>query len=287
MKTETLPAEGRAAAEELCGEGPKLKLISDRRGSAVWQVTGPRRSAALKVGAGPEGTVITARETAVLTAVDCRGALLAHGRMEGEAWMLTPWYEGPSTWEALRSVRDGEGNRRQALQTAVEWCEAVARLHAIDWVHCDLQPHHAIHTPDGVQLIDCSWAWHPHKLPPSHLFRGGPPHLLAPEMALTIHGGQRPVAPTRAAEVYTLAAGLWWAITGAWPLDYNAIGINPARLTPAVLRQIIGTRPIPLRGPRVWPEVQEILSGVLTAPAPSRPTAAELAALLGDATREV
>ncbi len=168
----------------------------------------------MKIGAGPEGSAITSREAEALSAMGEAGALLAYGQGRRSAWMVTPWYEGPSTWEALADVRYGDGNLDAGLGRVVELCEAVAQLHQADWVHGDLQPGHAIHTDLGFALIDCSWAWHPERLFPSMLFRGGMPHLLAPELAASVEAGDRPVTPSRAAEVYTLAACLWWAISG-------------------------------------------------------------------------
>ncbi|MFI6209114.1 hypothetical protein ACIBAI_22365 [Streptomyces sp. NPDC051041] len=282
MKTETVPPEAGVAVRAVCGDGTDFQLISDRRGSAVWKAAGPRGTVAVKVGTGPEGAVITAREATVLHAMG-RGRLLAHGRGETAAWMVTPWYDGPSTWEALLDVRAGRGDFESARRYVVGVCGAVAELHAAGWVHGDLQPGHAIHTAEGVALIDCSWAWHPAHLGPSHLFRGGMPHLLAPETAAAVEAGEWPVTTSRPAEVYTVAASLWWAITGAWPLAYDAIGLDPARLTAAVLRRVIGARRIPLCDVRVWPGAQGVLGEVLTAPADSRPTAAELAALLRNA----
>ncbi|MEV0318152.1 hypothetical protein ACIBKX_07800 [Streptomyces sp. NPDC050658] len=271
------PAEARVAAEAACGSDLLLKLISDRRGSAVWRVSGSERVAALKVGSGPEGAAITARETTVLERMRIHGTLLSRGRGHEMAWMLRPWYEGPSSWEAMRSARTGEGPLSLARTRAVELCEAVAQLHATGWVHSDLQPQHDIHTQDGVRFIDMAWAWNPDKLAASPLFMGGLPHLLAPELALSIHKGERPVAPSPSAEVYTLAASLWWAITEEWPLDYGRAGIDASKATAAALREVIGTREMPLRSPRIWPVVQDGLAHVLLAPPETRPSAAELA----------
>ncbi|MFE0099829.1 hypothetical protein [Streptomyces sp. NPDC059009] len=282
MSAEILcPVEALAAVEAVCGEDTVLKLISRRRGSSVWQCSGRLRAVALKVGVGPDGAEITARETKVLIEMGAGHSLLGRGRGFGSgqaaAWMLTPWYDGPSTWEIFREVRASTGRWEAARAHASDLCKAVAQLHAAGWVHADLQPQHAIHTGEGVRLIDCSWAWHPTMLLPSGLFRGGRPHFLAPELARSIHEGVRPVAPLQPAEVYALAASLWTAITGTWPLDYARIGVDPDNLTPAVLRQIIGTQRIPLRGPQVWPDVQDVLREVLTKPAERRLTAAELA----------
>ncbi|MGW2067320.1 hypothetical protein ACWCPK_02665 [Streptomyces sp. NPDC001953] len=280
MTTQSPPDEAREAVEEVCGTGVDLELISDRRGSAVYRATSPKRSAAVKIGAGPEGFAITSREAEALSAMAAEGALLAHGQGRRAAWMVTPWYEGPSTWEALANVRYGDGSLDAALSRVVELCEAVAQLHQADWVHGDLQPGHAIHTDRGVALIDCSWAWHPEKLFPSMLFRGGMPHLLAPELAASVEAGQRPVTPSRSAEVYTLATSLWWAISGTWPLDYEAAGIDPTKLMAAQLRRAIGSGRLKPRAATTWPTVQDVLAAVITEPPERRPTANELASQL-------
>jgi hypothetical protein len=283
MKTQTLPAEVRAAVDATCGKGADLKLVTDRRGCAVWKATGPVRAAAVKVGTGLEGKPITARETGALTAIGPGDAVLAHGRREDAAWMVTPWHDGPSTWDALRGIRHGSGDLGEAKRYLVELCEAVARLHAAGWVHSDIQPAHAFHTPRGAILIDCSWAWHPQRFAASMLFRGGMPHLLAPELAAAIEHGTRPVQPSQPAEVYALAASLWWATTGTWPLHYTAGGIDPRQLAAAQLRQHIGTGRIPLHAPSSWPGVQDVLEVLMAAlgrPPEHRPSAAGLAALL-------
>ncbi|MER6121760.1 hypothetical protein ABT173_03470 [Streptomyces sp. NPDC001795] len=280
MKTETLPTEARAAVEATCGDGAELELVTDRRGCAVWKATGPVRSAAVKAGVGLEGAVITARETAALTAMGPGGAVLARGRREGVAWLLTPWHDGPSTWEALRATRDGNADLAEAHGRVVEVCEAVARLHATGWVHSDLQPAHAIHTVRGAVLIDCSWAWHPVRFGPSMMFRGGMPHLLAPEVAAVVERGVCPVQVSQSAEVYTLAASLWWAITGDWPLDYAASGIDPAKLKAPALRQAVGSGRIPLRAPSSWPAMQNVLASALVHRSDGRPTAAQLTAFI-------
>ncbi|WP_314207208.1 serine/threonine-protein kinase [Streptomyces justiciae] len=232
---------------------------------------------AVKAGTGPDGAAITARETAAVTRMSAPGTVLAHGRGDALAWMLTPWYDGLSTWDVLHDVRAGTCQSPAARHHMIDLCEAVAALHREGWVHGDLQPSHAIHTTDGIRFVDCSWSWHPDRLAPSLLFRGGLPHLLAPELAQSIHEGVRPVAPSMSAEVYTLAASLWWAATGDWPRDYAHTGIAPGKVTAPVLRQIIGTCQIPLRRPYAWPDVQQVLAAVLTAPADCRRTAAELA----------
>ncbi|GHE43809.1 hypothetical protein GCM10018785_11740 [Streptomyces longispororuber] len=167
MSETPCPAEARAAAKALCGGGlVELLPVSDRRGSAVWKATAPRRAVAIKAGTG-EGAAITARETDVMAAIWGPARRLAHGRGPDSAWFITPWYEGPSTWTALRAVRDGTADPLTARTPMAELCDAVARLHATGWVHADLQPDHALHTEHGVQLLDCSWSWKPGSFEPA------------------------------------------------------------------------------------------------------------------------
>ncbi|WP_286157676.1 serine/threonine-protein kinase [Streptomyces griseus] len=270
------PQEARRAAKEMCG-GPVLtQQVSDRRGSAVWIAIGPDRTAAVKVGYD-SGTAVTAREAQVLERMPLYQVI--HGTTPGGYWFTTPWHPGPSTWDAFGEVRQSSANWSGAHRAAVDLCRAVADLHASGWVHGDLQAEHAIHTPAGVRLIDLSWASGPGFLPPDQ-FSGGVPHLLAPELAASISEGVRPVAPTREAEVYTLAGCLWASATGRWPLDYAWAGIDPKTIGADELRRKIAHERLPLDQHRPWPELQHILEEVLLAPADDRATAAELADLI-------
>lgn len=280
MNSESVPAEAMDAVRAACGGSTSLHRVSDRRGSAVWKAVGPVRSAAVKVGTGLEGMAITGREAAALDAIG-RGGLLAHGREDTTAWMVTPWYDGPSTWDLLLDVRAGSGDRGAARRHVADVCAAVAELHAAGWVHADLQPGHAIHTKDGVVLIDCSWAWHPARLFPSSLFRGGMPHLLAPEVAAAVEAGARPVTVSRTAEVYTLAASLWWSITGDWPLHYAAAGLDPAEMNAGQLRKAIGSGRLTLSPAAAWPAMQTTLATALRPDPNGRPTAGDLAVAVG------
>ncbi|MDX2643449.1 hypothetical protein PV341_07650 [Streptomyces sp. PA03-1a] len=260
-----------------------LEPVTDRRACAVWKATGPLRTAAVKYGAGVEGTVIVLRETTAVAGILGGSAVRAHGRSPGGAWMLTDWHEGPSTRQLLAGVRDGTADLAAARDAMVAVCEAVAALHAAGWVHGDIQPDHMVHTPAGVRFLDCSWAWHPLTLGPSNLFRGGLPHLLAPELAWKVHRGHRPVVVTSTDEVYTLAASLWWAIADEWPLSYEEADVDPRALDAAGLRHAIAARGIPVRPATAWPAAQHVLSHVMSQPDYRRPSAADLAILLGTA----
>ncbi|MFK0191330.1 hypothetical protein [Kitasatospora sp. NPDC090308] len=158
----------------------------------------------------------------------------------------------------------------------VHVARAVAELHGHGWMHGDLQPAHVIRTVDGVRLIDFAWARHLGETPWS-AFRGTMAHLTAPEPAAEITVGSQPVLTSFASDVYALAASLWTAVTGDWPLDYEAVGIDRKSAGPVALLGAVGERTAPLVGTEVWPEFQQVLKDVLLADARNRPSAAELA----------
>ncbi|MFJ5548713.1 hypothetical protein [Streptomyces sp. NPDC093225] len=280
MSTEPpIPTAATVAVAAHCGPGLTLTEVTDRRGSAVWKAAGRRGTAALKVGRGP-GYPITARETAALTALEV-DYLLGGGVTPDAAWLLTQWLSGPTTYEVFAPVRESGGGAglEDARASAVDLCVAVAELHAAGWVHADLQPAHALHTETGVKLIDLAWAWRP-GWDQGEDFAGGMTHLLAPELAAAVLTGDKPVVVTPAADVYALAAALWTCITGTWPLDYQAAGIDPKVVSAHELREHIATSSIPLTQARPWPDLQQTLLPVLLAGPADRPTADELAKAL-------
>jgi len=266
------PEQGLQAAEVLCGR-PYLELVTDRRGTCMWKATGPLGSARIKTGYDT-AVETTLREAAVMAALP--GYTVVSGVSGDVAWLVSPWLEGPSTWEVFQPVRDGAAVRAQALTAAGDLCRTVADLHGRGWVHADLQPDHAVHTAGGVRLLDLSWAWC-ETFDQSPAFRGGSPHLLAPELAASISLGIQPVKPTAEAEVYALAGLLWRCATGRWPLDYQTADIDPDAHRPAHLRALIANRKIPLdESETSWPALTEVLRPVLLARRAERPTAAEL-----------
>lgn len=89
--------------------------------------------------------------------------------------------------------------------------------------------------------------------------------------------------PTAEDETYTLAATLWRCATGRWPLNYQAAGIDPSRLSAAQLRSLIASRQIPLDETVVWPTLQDVLRPILAAPRDARPSAQDL---LADLSRQ-
>ncbi|MFI6527690.1 hypothetical protein [Streptomyces uncialis] len=107
----------------------------------------------VKTGTG-DGSAAVSREIGVLRALGWSGHLVASGEGADSAWLISRWFEGPSTWDAFTRFRENGTGHRTGLNAAVDLCRAVADLHDRGWVHADLQPDHGIHTSDGVRLID-------------------------------------------------------------------------------------------------------------------------------------
>ncbi|MGW2542794.1 protein kinase domain-containing protein [Kitasatospora sp. NPDC001574] len=267
-------AEALTVAEAICGP-LKLEEISDRRGSAVWKASGPRGVVGIKLGAG-EAAEVTAREASVLDQI--AGYTVTAGRFDGGVWYVTPWLVGPSTWDVFRPVRKDTGGRDEALEAAVALCRAVADLHRAGWVHGDLQPQHGIHTEGGVRLLDFAWSRQV-GITPWRTFGGTMVHLTAPELAARILDGPQPVNTTRPADVYALTGTLWTCITGEWPLDYEAGGVDKDAPVEEKLRAI-ARRAVPMSTVMPWPSLQARLRYVLLAGPDDRPSAAELKMLV-------
>ncbi|MFJ4806031.1 hypothetical protein [Streptomyces murinus] len=103
---------------------------------------------------------------------------------------------------------------------------------------------------------------------------GSPVRLASPEMLA--RSTRRPVYPTAADEVWTLAASIWWAASGRWPRDYRALAIDPSRFTETELAKVLVSYGATLAPLAHWPELEAVLRYVLEAPAESRPTALDL-----------
>jgi hypothetical protein len=279
------PLEGRAEAEHLVGTPTRWELKKHGGATSVWQVTGPVGQWALKIGRDEDAAVV-GREAEALAHISATvpttsyGARAKSGRTSDCAWLLTPWLDGPTTWQAFQCVRDRKRDRSSAHAAAIDLASAVATLHQSGWVHGDVQPHHSIHTRGGVRLIGCSWAWNMQldtPLAPSYSFHGGLLHLMSPELMARVNAGQYPLGPSQPDETYALAASLWWAATNSWPLDYAQLGIDPATFTQTTLLGVLARHWPPLGDIPTWPQLEEVLRPVLTTRADKRPSALELA----------
>ncbi|MFC9740465.1 hypothetical protein ACFVKC_21385 [Streptomyces noursei] len=246
-------------ATQCAGSPATWALIRDRHDHQLWQVHGPRMAVAVKVASGESAARALVREAAALRAMPPGGIRVLHTAddvscPEPWAWLITPWAAGPTTWDTFKKLRDNSG-RDEARRAAVELCMAVGRLHTAGWVHGDLRPHHAVHTTAGVRLLSCTGASRIGNAV-SATYLGGLVHLLSPRLAAALESTVAGVVLDLADEVYTLAAGLWWAATTTWPLAYADAGIDSSTMTAVELRRAIATARISLASGAAhsWPE---------------------------------
>ncbi|MFB6533082.1 hypothetical protein ACFCY8_13250 [Streptomyces noursei] len=283
------PFDATALASRLAGSPAVWRLIGNRPSHRLWHVGGPKASVAVKVAGGENPALALVRESAALDAMPAgnirplgSGANLRPAAPL--AWQITPW-AGLTTWEALRPLREGaEEGREQALAAAVATCRAVGHLHAAGWTHGNLAPHHVVHPTDRgpARLLSCTWATRADK-PTSAGYDGGLVHLLSPELAAEMERSRgSAVLVDRSSEVYTLAAGLWWAATGSWPLAYHAYrkaGFDPNTQSRSRLQRAIASGDIPITAPASYscPEVLAPLAAAMSFVPNRRPTAHQLA----------
>ncbi|MEU1696284.1 protein kinase domain-containing protein [Streptomyces hirsutus] len=273
------------------GEPTQARLLSDRRGSRVWKVQGPRGVVALKAN-NPDSddardkAAETAQENDHLLRLTEAGALspsyrVGAGTWEGGRWLAVDWIGGAPLWRSLALARRPEGDRpstrARLLGIARTWAEHLARLHAVGWAHADVQPTNTLVMPDGrTAVIDYALACGPQdgrRVP----YRGALTHTTAPEIATAIlttpadtHIQARP-----AADVWGLGASLFWCWTGHRPVSYSN---DVSRMEK--LRAIARGSTTAVRDVRPWPfaAFEETLTACLSVAPAARPTVEELAA---------
>ncbi|MFD9595600.1 phosphotransferase [Kitasatospora sp. NPDC059973] len=183
-------------------------------------------------------------------------------------------------WDALEAAHrsaDTAAERRSILTTAAEAAEALAELHAAGWTHGDLQPDHVVFEDDAVRIIDLACAQGPVPMP-FYVHRGGMTHTTAPEVAASVIGSTEHIATTPEADVWSLAASLFWSWTRTPPTDYRDPDSGRAEL----LADIATGRLRDLAAVRPWsfpPFEDAVLAGLAHDPA-RRPSAAVLARFL-------
>ncbi|WP_188271349.1 MULTISPECIES: protein kinase domain-containing protein [unclassified Streptomyces] len=176
--------------------------------------------------------------------------------------------------------RPGDPLRRPwILGVARTWAGHLARMHAVGWVHADVQPTNTLVTDDGrAVLVDYALACGPgggRRLP----YRGALTHTTAPEIADALLSTPADVHLQAGpeADVWGLGASLFWCWTGRRPVFYED-GEDRREKLAAIARG--GTVSLPEARPWPFPEFEDVIAACLE-PAPGdRPTAAALVGLL-------
>jgi serine/threonine protein kinase len=259
---------------EACGG---VDLVADRRGSRVYRLQFPTGDVALKLASHNsdeqgvrEAENLARREAAVLTHLHdfIPGYLIDSGDLDGGgSWLALRWRDGITPHRLFTPARQGDDSparRDSILYAAVDIAGRLARLHALGWLHADLQPAHILLGPTTVHLIDFALAQGPDPLPSDVTYRGGMVHFTAPETAAHILAtpDDQPIVIEECAEVYALAAVLHLAWTGLPPIIYSG-DQAPWRdklkdLAQGRQRDLAAIRPWP------WPSFENALRHALT-----------------------
>lgn len=207
------------------------------------------------------------------------------GEEEGMRWIVMEYVEGESLAERLR--RRGRLSAAEAVRLGAQAAEGLGAAHRAGLVHRDVKPHNLLVAPDGtVKVADFGVAHGPKATrltEPGTLL--GTAAYAAPEQA-------GPGELTAAADVYSLVAVLYEALTGRPPHEAGslaelAVAQREGRITPprdlepsvppaleAVLMRALARNPAyrPATGGEL---ARELTAAVASAPtAPTAPTAA-------------
>ncbi|MFJ2579814.1 hypothetical protein [Kitasatospora aureofaciens] len=243
------------------------KLLHERRGTTFFKVG----DTALKITDG----LMAGREGDVLAALGA-DHYRAHGTHGQGTWLTMRWIDGTSLWDALEPARRGDSpaSRRAVLTLAADAADALAKLHAAGWTHGDLQPDHFVYEDHVMRIIDLACAQGPVPVP-FYVHRGGMTHTTAPETAALVIGATEHIATTPEADVWSLAASLFWSWTRTPPTDYR----DPDSSRAELLADIAAGSPRDIAAARPWPFPQfegALLAGLAHDPE-RRPSAAALA----------
>lgn len=204
------------------------KLITDRRGSRVYRLRFSTGDLALKLASRNtdeqgvrEAEHLARREAAVLSCLHgfAPGYLIDSGDLDGGgSWLALRWLDGITPHRLFTPARHGDDSpvrRGSILHTAIDITDRLAALHALGWLHADLQPAHILLGPTTVDLVDFALARGPYQFHPDVTYRGGMVHFTAPETAAHILAtpDDQSIAIDERAEVYALAAVLHLAWT--------------------------------------------------------------------------
>ena len=141
--------------------------------------------------------------------------LLGLGEHDGEPFVAVAWCAGDDVFDAAAEARDlaGAAGRRALLALCESVVAAYARLHAQGVLHGDVHPRNVLVEPGGaVAIIDFGFA-QIRGAPPGR--RGGVDLFVDPALAATRLAGVPPPPLSAAAEQYSLAALLYYLLTGA------------------------------------------------------------------------
>ncbi|APY90268.1 serine/threonine-protein kinase [Streptomyces alfalfae] len=178
-------------------------------------------------------------------------------------WLASAFVPGPTLSQVLEAVRTLPVP--SVRQLAGGLAQALADIHRAGLIHRGLKPSNVLLAEDGVRVIDFGIARATEgqtALTHAGAVLGSPP-FMSPEQ---VHGR----APTPASDVFSLGATLFMACTGVPPFQADSV--------PGILYKVAHSEPDLSALP---PELHGIIAPCLSKSEESRPSPAELLALIG------
>lgn len=189
--------------------------------------------------------------------------LLQSGTWESHPFLLTEWVPGADAQTACEGHRrraDGE-SRIRLLEITSAILRAYAELHERGIVHGDVHPRNVlVHDALTVKILDFGFSRRISEALPRHSPpRAGVSFFFDPELARALAAGTEPPGASSAGEQYSIAALLYFLLTGGYYLDFIVERDE-------MLRQIVDEpmTPFAKRGVAPWPQVEPLLRRALS-----------------------
>jgi len=234
----------------------------------VYRARAPDGSAvALKIArptAGRRLRSMFAHEAAILDGLDGRVTPRFHefGTYEERPFLALSWCAGVDVYGAAseaRSLSEALGGAA-LLSLAASVIDAYAHLHAQDVLHADVHPRNVLVDAHGaVTIVDFGLAVTPTSVGgPDGVQRGGIDFFLEPEVAAARLAGRPSPPPSAAGEQYSLAALVYFLLTGA---HTHSFSLEPEEM----LRQLLEQPPLAFSGHGAWevPAVEQTIRRAL------------------------
>jgi serine/threonine-protein kinase len=192
-------------------------------------------------------------------------------------YLLLSWCDGSDCATVAGRLRSS-GDHAALLRLSIAILDAYAHLHAQNVIHSDVHPHNILIDNDlSVRLVDFGLA---RIVNSENEFRrsqrGGVGYFFEPEYAVSFRSNRQPPNSSMLGEQYSLAALLYFLITGK---HYVHFSLEKHEM----LRQIAEDGPLPFasRGLQPWPAVEDVLAnGLAKDPAARFPSVADFATAL-------
>ncbi len=197
--------------------------ISNRRGAKMLKLLAGDEHFGLKVATDIQTSV--AREAVVSRELGgFTQRYFDSGTYKGVSWLLLRWVTGQSVYRRVKELRDdlGADAKPELLRLFARMASKVADLHALGYLHGDLQPNHFRTVDNTIHLLDFALT---HRMDERFNYPGALVHFSAPECQQQLLGSST-VRYDAQAELYSLASVVFFLYTGHLSADYGSEGMN-------------------------------------------------------------